>query len=76
MRQKHRTTKSSAEKVVKDTRRRTRKRHSAEEKICIALDVRVGKPRSLRVEGRHARHSLDKDRNRFARDIDFLSFGA
>lgn len=38
MRQKPGTPKPSAEKVVKDIRRRTRKQHSAEEKIRIVLE--------------------------------------
>ena len=38
MRQKPGTAKPSAEKVVKDLRRRTRKQHSAEEKIRIVLE--------------------------------------
>ncbi len=38
MRQKPGTQKRSAEKVVKDIRRRTRKHHSAEEKIRIVLE--------------------------------------
>ena len=38
MRQKPGTPKPSAEKVLKDIRRRTRKQHSAEEKIRIVLD--------------------------------------
>ncbi|MCA0942872.1 IS3 family transposase, partial [Salipiger pacificus] len=38
MRQKPETPKPSAEKVVKDIRRRTRKQHSAEEKIRIVLE--------------------------------------
>ena len=47
MRQKPKTPKRSAEKVVKDVRRRTRKRHSAEEKIRIVLE-------GLRGEGSFA----------------------
>ena len=38
MRQKTEKTKPPAEKVVKDIRRRTRKQHSAEEKIRIVLE--------------------------------------
>ena len=38
MRQKPGPQKASAEKVVKDIRRRTRKQHSAEEKIRIVLE--------------------------------------
>jgi transposase len=38
MRRKTDTTKPPAEKVVKDIRRRTRKQHSAEEKIRIVLE--------------------------------------
>ncbi len=38
MRQKSGPRKASSEKVVKDIRRATRKRHSAEEKIRIVLD--------------------------------------
>ena len=38
MRQKPGTQKAPAEKVVKDIRRRTRKQHSAEEKIRIVLE--------------------------------------
>ena len=38
MRQKPGAQKPSAEKVVKDIRRRTRKQHSAEEKIRIVLE--------------------------------------
>jgi transposase len=38
MRQKPGTPKASAEKVVKDIRRRTRKQHSSEEKIRIVLE--------------------------------------
>ena len=38
MRQKHGTQKPPAEKVLKDIRRRTRKQHSAEEKIRIVLE--------------------------------------
>ena len=38
MRQKSGTAKPPAEKVVKDIRRRTRKQHSAEEKIRIVLE--------------------------------------
>lgn len=38
MRRKTETTKPPAEKVVKDIRRRTRKQHSAEEKIRIVLE--------------------------------------
>jgi len=38
MRQKSRPRKAASEKVVKDIRRATRKRHSAEEKIRIVLD--------------------------------------
>ena len=38
MRQKHTTRKPPAEKVLKDIRRRTRKQHSAEEKIRIVLE--------------------------------------
>jgi transposase len=38
MRQKPGTSKSSAERTVKDIRRRTRKHHSAEEKIRIVLE--------------------------------------
>jgi len=37
MRQKSKSTKSPAEKVVRDIRRKTRKQHSAEEKIRIIL---------------------------------------
>jgi len=38
MRQKSRQQRSTAEQVVKDIRRRTRKHHSAEEKIRIVLE--------------------------------------
>ncbi len=38
MRQKSGSRKTTSEKVVKDIRRATRKRHSAEEKIRIVLD--------------------------------------
>jgi transposase len=38
MRQKSGTTESSSERIVKDIRRATRKRHSAEEKIRIVLE--------------------------------------
>ncbi len=38
MRRKTETTKPAAEKVVRDIRRRTRKQHSAEEKIRIVLE--------------------------------------
>jgi len=38
MRQKSKTVKEPAEKVVRDIRRRTRRRHSAEEKIRIVLE--------------------------------------
>ena len=38
MRRKTETTKPAAEKVVRDIRRRTRKLHSAEEKIRIVLE--------------------------------------
>lgn len=38
MRQKPGTQKLPAEKIVKDIRRRTRKQHSAEEKIRIVLE--------------------------------------
>ncbi len=38
MRRKSETTKPPAEKVVRDIRRRTRKHHSAEEKIRIVLE--------------------------------------
>ena len=38
MRKKSGTTKPTAEQVVKDIRRRTRKHHSSEEKIRIVLD--------------------------------------
>jgi transposase len=38
MRRKPGTTKPTADRVVKDIRRRTRKRHSAEEKIRIVLE--------------------------------------
>src|SRR6056297_1570891 len=38
MRQKHGTQKPPAEKVIKDIRRRTRKQHSAEEKIHMVLE--------------------------------------
>ena len=38
MRRKTETTKPPADKVVKDIRRRTRKQHSAEEKIRIVLE--------------------------------------
>ncbi|OOY02934.1 hypothetical protein BMI87_20130 [Thioclava sp. F28-4] len=38
MRQKPGTAKPTAESMVKDIRRRTRKHHSAEEKIHIALE--------------------------------------
>jgi transposase len=38
MRRKTERTKPPADKVVKDTRRRTRKQHSAEEKIRIVLE--------------------------------------
>ena len=38
MRQKPGTPKSSAERIVKDVRRRTRKHHSADEKIRIVLE--------------------------------------
>ena len=38
MRQKPGTPKPSAEKVLKDIRRRTRKQHSAEEKVRIVLE--------------------------------------
>ena len=38
MRQKSEPRKAASEKVVKDIRRATRKRHSAEEKIRIVLD--------------------------------------
>jgi len=38
MRQKPGTSKSSVERIVKDIRRRTRKHHSAEEKIRIVLE--------------------------------------
>lgn len=38
MRQKSETTKTTAEQVVKNMRRATRKHHSAEEKIRIVLD--------------------------------------
>ena len=38
MRQKSRTTDLSSEEIVKNIRRATRRRHSAEEKIRIVLD--------------------------------------
>ena len=38
MRQKSATPRSASERIVKDIRRKTRKRHSAEEKIRIVLD--------------------------------------
>ena len=38
MRRKSETTKRPAEKIVRDIRRRTRKHHSAEEKIRIVLE--------------------------------------
>ena len=38
MRQKSMTTKEPAEKVVRDIRRKTRRRHSAEDKIRIVLE--------------------------------------
>ncbi len=38
MRQKPKTAKEPAEKVVRDIRRKTRRRHSAEEKIRIVLE--------------------------------------
>ncbi len=38
MRQKPGTPRSSAERIVKDIRRRTRKHHSAEEKIRVVLE--------------------------------------
>jgi transposase len=38
MRQKPGTARSTTESLVKDIRRRTRKHHSAEEKIRIVLD--------------------------------------
>lgn len=38
MRQRSGTAKPPAEKVVKDIRRRTRKQHSAEEKIRVVLE--------------------------------------
>jgi len=41
MRQKSGPRKAASEKVVKDIRRATRKRHSAEEKIRIVLDGSV-----------------------------------
>ena len=45
MRQKPGTPKPSADRVVRDIRRKTRKRHSAEEKIRIVLveELRGGK---------------------------------
>ena len=43
MRQKPGTSKSSAERIVKDIRRRTRKHHSAEEKIRFVLDLQLPK---------------------------------
>jgi transposase len=38
MRSKHKSSKASAERVVKDIRRQTRKQYSAEEKIRIVLE--------------------------------------
>jgi transposase len=45
MRQKTDVTKPSAEKVIKDIRRITRKRYGAEEKIRIVLDDLRGEAR-------------------------------
>ncbi len=44
MRRKPGTTKSTADRVVKDIRRKTRKRHSAEEKIRIVLEGQHSRP--------------------------------
>ena len=46
MRQKPGTRRGPAEKVVKDIRRRTRKRHSAEEKIGLSLRACAAKTAS------------------------------
>ena len=54
MRQKPGTAKPTAESMVKDIRRRTRKHHSAEEKIRIVLE-------GLRDAGQH-RHIPTTDR--------------
>ena len=48
MRQKSVKLKEPAEKVVKDIRRATRKRHSSEEKIRIVLEGLRGETPSLR----------------------------
>ena len=52
MRQKSRTTDLSSEEIVKGIRRATRKRYSAEEKICIVLDGLRGE-RSIAELCRH-----------------------
>ena len=55
MRQKSGPRKAASEKVVKDIRRATRKRHSAEERIRIVLDglcvVRTASPSCAVVKG-------------------------
>ena len=49
MRQKSEHPKSSSERIVKNIRRATRKRHSAEEKIRIVLDGLRGEVQHCRV---------------------------
>jgi transposase len=51
MRQKSVSTKSPAEKAVRDIRRKTRKQYSAEEKIRIILDGLRGEEPSLEAAG-------------------------
>jgi transposase len=54
MRQKSRKLKGPAEKVVKDIRRATRKRHSSEEKIRIVLEGLRGEARTSTIAGRRS----------------------
>jgi len=67
MRQKPGTPKPQADRVLKDIRRRTRKHHSAEEKIRIVLEgLRVARERVLPRAGpardRCRRYAADRQR--------------
>ncbi len=53
MRQKPGTQKPPAEKIMKDIRRRTRKQHSAEEKIRIGLEGLRGETDTLMIDDTH-----------------------
>jgi transposase len=60
MRQKSMHTDSSSERVVKDIRRATRKRHSSEEKIRIVLDDLRDQRISEMPHGQHRVSSLSR----------------